>query len=283
MNKIIPLQKKIFLLTSTLLVMLCLMVTGCDNTEKGDYKPYFFTMKILSVHGDDITPASELQNIRVLIFNSNEMLIDDMTMKVSDIAAGRAYTFYYENEGQITVACVGNTNSDIEIKGIELGKPITDFYMALRAITSASQSSTYLYYGINNVMPKNDGDASVVELQQVTGSINVEAYIPGSEEGEGVEGEENEEDIYTCRITSEYSRLNYEGEMTGNPIQYELPLTYSSSYGKWQSGEIILMPGKLLEVGIYKNGELFQAASSGDVFSVAPGINTTILFYNEQP
>lgn len=265
MRALISAPKSLSKLASFMLLMFALLLAGCDSTEKGNYKPYKFTLKILSIHGEDISPAMDVGNIRMLVFDSAGTLIDLMSPKMTDVASGREYTYYYENEGRITVVCLGNTSGNVTISDLELGDPITKLIITPNGNGNANLSTPFFYYGLNEVMPGEE-TATVVGLTVTMGAVQIRTNSPESE------------DVYTCRITTEHSSLDYRGEMTGKPAQYELPLSYSSHYGIWESQEYSFLSGELSEVTLYKNGEVYRHFPDAEPALVNPGGTTLILF-----
>ncbi|MDF9831542.1 FimB/Mfa2 family fimbrial subunit [Parabacteroides sp. PF5-6] len=253
----------------TLLLFCCLVLSGCGKSDKEDGLSFSFQVKVLNLQGKDITPACEVEEIRLYFFDENDKLFDKQILDESSITQEFLHAYVYEGVNRTTIVAWGNTagNKAVSLVEPEMGAPLSDLYLQLTFASHPIYSSPMIYYGKQTITA---GKLSpiVIEMKLLLGDLKVGFY---ADAGEG----EN----YTCQVSGLYDRINNDGEPDGEAFNCTLPLHYSS--GKWESEKVYLPSGQI-KVDLYQDDELIRSMSedtdTGRPFMIETGHETIIVF-----
>lgn len=237
--------------------------------------PFSFKIKTI-VNGQDQTVEGAIENVTLFAFDQNNDFVKQISVDKASILNRKEIKIQAENSDFLTVIAWGGLSSDNEaLTAMNEARIISDLELQLKQNNGIASTPNDLFYGktvIYNSSTKSN-QAQDIEMERKVSSISLttkglEDYF-GSKEGN-----------YVYKIKKTKSAFDYNGELTGEDVEYVFPASFD------QNGELVtktlpVLPSSEIAIELYRDNELIFSAKNdkkGQKLSASQGKQMNYIF-----
>lgn len=261
-------------------------MTGCsadsseniiNNTPEVSITEAPFSVSIQAiVDGKDQTVEGEIENVTLFAFDKNNDFVKQINVDKSTIINRRNIKIEAAGTDRLTIIAWGGMSSDKEaLTSMNQARIISDLELQLKQNNGVALSPNDLFYGksiIYRSSTKAEGTQTIAMERKVS-SINLSTK--GLEKYFG-----NQNGTYVYKIKKTKSAFDYNGELTGDDVEY----VFSASFN--EKGELVsetspILPASEITVELYKDGNLVFSAQNdkkGQKLSASQGKQMNYVF-----
>lgn len=243
-----------------------------------------FSLKVTLVdnEGHNITSQNVLNDISLFVFDQYNKFHSQICVDSQRIIEKRDIEITCAEADQITVIAWGGIAGDREtIAHLTKGSSsIGDLMVSLKQEKGIANPAGDLFYGqllIRKAIHSKNATASnelVMERKAASISLSTSGITPSNS------------DIYSYKIKNAKSAFNYNGELTGETIEYIIPASFNEK-GNLTSNATPIFPSPAITIELYRNDELVfsahkdqgernLAAKSGKLLDISFDYHTTL-------
>lgn len=242
-----------------------------------------FSLKVALVdnEGEDITTRNVVKDIALFVFDKNEKFYSRINIDAQSIIERREVKITCPGSDQITVIAWGGLTGNSEtIANLSKGSSsINDFTISLNHEEGIANPTGDIFYGqhiIRTSISKSTTTTDELVMERKAASISLTTS--------GITSSKN--DIFSYKIKNTKSAFNYNGELTGEVIEYVIPASFDKK-GNLTMSTTSIFPSSEITIELYKNDELIfsaqkdensrnLAAKSGKLLDVFFNYNSTL-------
>lgn len=243
-----------------------------ENTET----PFSVVLKAINSEGNDITPKGEVNSATLFVFDQNNDFVKQVSVEKSAILNRSAIQIECPNTNKITViAWSGISSSNEQISSLSQANIISDLQVSLKNNNGVASIPSDLFYGQATIQKNNTkaGSSSELTIARKTSVFNLTTkglikYM-GDTKGE-----------YIYKIKKTRSSFDYNGQMTGEEVEYVAPASFDSN-GNLVAASMTILPSDQVTVELYKDGNLLFSSKNdqnGEIMSAKAGKQSDIIF-----
>lgn len=220
-----------------------------------------FSLKVALVdsEGKDITTKNVVQEIALFVFDQNEKFYNRINIDSQSIIERREVKITCPGSERITVIAWGGLTEDSEtIANLSQGNSsISDFTLSLNHEEGIANPAGDIFYGQHlirtSINPKSANTSNELVMERKVASISLGTS--------GITASPN--DIFSYKIKNTKSAFNYNGELTGEAIEYIIPASFDKK-GNLTTSTISIFPSSKITIELYKNDELIFSAEKDE-------------------
>lgn len=230
-----------------------------------------FSLKVTLVdnEGHDITTKNVLNGISLFVFDQSNKFHSQINVDSQSIIERRDIKITCPESDQITVIAWGGiANHTGTIANLAKGSSsINDLILSLNQKKGVANSTGDLFYGqrlirkVINSKAATMPDELVMERKAASISLSTSGISSSNS------------DIYSYKIKNAKSAFNYNGELTGETVEYIIPASFDKN-GNLITDTTTIFPSSEITIELYKNDELVfsvQEDQSSGKLAAKPG------------
>lgn len=243
-----------------------------------------FSLKVTLIdnEGYNITSKNVLNDISLFVFDQSNKFHSQINIDSQSIIERRDIKITCPEADQITVIAWGGIAGDREtINHLTKGSSsINDLMLSLKQEKGIANPAGDLFYGqllISKTIHSQNAITSnelVMERKTASISLSTSGIIPSNS------------DIYSYKIKNVKTAFNYNGELTGETIEYIIPASFNEK-GNLITNALSIFPSPEITIELYRNDKLvFSAhkdhsarnlsAKSGKLLDISFDYHTTL-------
>lgn len=212
--------------------------------------PFMLSVKALDTDSHDITSDGDVTSATLFIFNDQNDFVKKINVDKSTLLQGRNIEIQCDHTKSIkVVAWAGLSTSSTTVSNLNEANIITDLQVQLNQNDGIATAPGDLFYGQTTVYRNTTKATSqTLSIQRKASSISLNTnglvkYL-GSTKGN-----------FVYKIKKTKSAFNYNGELTGNDVEYAIPASFNQ-YGELTSAKTSILPASRLTIELYRDNEL---------------------------
>lgn len=228
------------------------------------------------VNGSDQTVEGEVENVTLFAFDQNNDFVKQINVDQSTIINRRSIKIDAQNTDRLTIIAWGGVSSDKEaLTSMNQARIISDLELQLKQNNGIATSPNDLFYGKTVIYRSSTktGETQTIEMERKVSSIDL--TTKGLEKYFG-----NTEGNYVYKIKKTKSAFDYNGELTGEEVEY----IFSASFN--EKGELVsetspILPASEITIELYKDDKLIFSAKKdkkGQTLSASQGKQMNYVF-----
>lgn len=237
--------------------------------------PFNVSIKTI-VDGKDQTVEGEIENVTLFAFDSNNDFVKQINIDKSTIINRRSIKIDAQNTDRLTIIAWGGMSSDKEaLTSMNQARIISDLELQLKQNNGIALSPNDLFYGKTVIYRSTTKaeETQTIAMERKVSSINLSTKGLGKYFG-------NQEGTYVYKIKKTKSAFDYNGELTGEEVEYVFSATFNEN-GELASETAPILPASEITVELYKDDKLVFSAKNdkkGQTLSASQGKQMNYVF-----
>lgn len=219
--------------------------------------PYTLVLKALS-DGKDVTTKGDVEGVTLFVFDENYDYVETKTIDKSTVLNRRTISIAANATEKITVvAYAGLTNNKEEVSSLNQNSILTDLRVQLKQNNGQVTSPSDLFYGqisIDRASVTRSDDAQVLSIERKVAEFSLTTTGIANKFGTTTG------DFY-YKIKTSTSMINYNGEVTGENVEYILPATVNAA-GNLVADNIAVLPSDDVTIELYRDDILVLSSKN---------------------
>lgn len=242
-----------------------------ETIEKSE-SPFSIVLKAKNSEGVDITTKGDVNDVTLFVFDQQDNFVKQINISKSSLLNRSVIDIQCPNTEKITViAWSGISPNNENISAMSQANIISDLEVSLKSNNGVATHPSDLFHGQTTINRNNTKTNSTNELviARKTAIFNLTT-----------KGLDDKNCEYYYKIKNSKGSLNYQGEISGDEVEYLIPANFDNKGNLVASSQTIL-PADQVVIELYKNGNLLFSNKNdqkNEILSAKAGKQLDITF-----
>lgn len=246
-----------------------------DTKSEPTSNPYSLVIKTLA-KGQDITTKGAVKNATLFVFNENNEFVKQINLDKSILLQRKAVSIDCPDSDRITVIAWGGLSEGENVASLDSANIISDLKIQLQqnngVVTAALGDLFYGQITLNRPVTKSS-DIQTLNIERKVSSLAINTKGVNKKYG-------TTEGSYYYKVKKSKSSFNYNGELTGNEVEYIIP-AYFNDNNELVTETTPILPAYNIVIELYRDNEMIfssKNAKNGEISSANAGEQVNVNF-----